>query len=223
MNKTLLTLLITSIILSNLSFADRRQSAEIVFEKDKSETVDTYAIVRKYTEGVFTKFKIHLDLLASGQAKKFDLGKAPKDFYKYFASSYLLCSTEKGVCPEFLKTILEIDLINSKISGKASCPHTLRMWKSWLGNDMEKRLNHRLKITHMQKVDEFNKTERRQYYKCRNTIEDIIENGEESPGEFFKKRYDENFKSNNYVDKAYEFLKKKRSKKVDIYAEIGLE
>ncbi len=75
------------------------------------------------------------------------------------AAAYLFCSIKKGVCPEYLDTVREIDVINA-LKGDAAaaeCPTMKKFWSLWLDNDMQKKLEYQVHISHMRLRNDFNK------------------------------------------------------------------
>lgn len=145
-------------------------------------------------------------------------GKIPTNLLQYLSIMYLNCIIEKGTCPELLDSILEFDVINSKIDNKVSCPNMLLFWKAWLDNDMEKRHQHHSKITQVQKIDEFNRTKRKNYTKCKDTITALIEADKNTSNEeFFKKRM---ALAAVFAKSASDYLISSQEKAADIYAEL---
>ena len=106
----------------------------------------------------------------------------------FLTGAYLFCLSKKAICPALPRTILELDIINSKKNKAASCPNMLRFWDAWIKNDMEQRHKYMVQTAFMRDVGEFNTKERPKLIKCQATVEEII-SGTESEAEFFKKRY----------------------------------
>lgn len=219
--KYLIPFLLFLISTNSLLAENPKTTFEMELAKD-APTVDEYGIAQNYIMEMLPKLKAHRDQLAKGEVSIFNLGTPARDFYKLYASGYLMCSIMNGICQEFLDTILEIDLINSKISGKVSCLNTLKMWKAWLDNDMEKRHSHQTKITHVNLVSKFNKEERPKYHRCSKTIEGLIADSTISPAAFFKNRYSGKVSTEDYIQKTIDFFNLVKEKNLDIYENVGL-
>ncbi len=221
--KYLITLLLLLTSASNILAENHpRTNVEMELAKD-APVANELAIAMNYMMEMLPKLKAHRDQLAKGNISTFEMGTVARDFYKLYASGYLMCSIMHGICQEFLDTILEIDLINSKITGKVSCLNTLKMWKAWLDNDMEQRHSHQTKITHVNLVSKFNQEERPKYHHCSKTIEDLIADSTISPAAFFKKRYAGDLETPDYIQKTMDFFNFVKEKNLDVYTSVGMK
>lgn len=226
LNKKFMKYFIFSLLLLisalNILAETPQTSFEMELAKD-APTVDEYGIALDYTINLLPKLKAHRDQLAQGKISTFEIGTTPRDFYKLYASGYLMCSIKHGICQEFLDTMLEIDIINSKIKGKASCLNMLKSWKAWLDNDLEKRHNHQTKITHVNQVSKFNKEERSKYLHCSKTIEVLIADSTITPAQFFKTRYAGAMSTEDYIQKTIDFFNLIKKENLDVYASVGMK
>jgi hypothetical protein len=107
----------------------------------------------------------------------------------YLNGVLLFCSVKNGSCPFLLDTILEIDVFNSQLDNKVSCPHMLRFWQEWIDNSFEQRLSYSLGTGVLKKYQDFKTQERPRYLKCSNTVQNLVVPGA-SIDEFMKTRYE---------------------------------
>lgn len=110
------------------------------------------------------------------------------DAINYLTAAYLYCISNKGVCVEMLEAILEIDIINSKLSSSADCPNMVKFWRKWLSNDFEERAKLSMKTGYLTQVQEFTTKVRPSFVQCKPTVEKAIAQGG-TIAEFLTSRY----------------------------------
>ena len=144
----------------------------------------------------------------------------PKDSgVHYLTGVYLYCTITKGTCPEILDSILEIDLINSRIEKKASCPTMLSFWKDWQANDMEARQKFMVRLGYLGITNDFNRNVRPAYVKCQETIAGRIDD-QASDADFFRKRYGADQSPEQSVRKTVEYLQAVSTSIGDVFLTI---
>ena len=144
----------------------------------------------------------------------------PKDASVHFLTGvYLYCTVTKGPCPEILDSLLEIDLINSRISRKAECPTSLTFWKDWKANDMEARQKFLVRIGLLGITDDFSRNVRPGYIKCRETIAKQIEGGN-SDAEYFRQRYSSPSSPEPSIKKGSDYVQAIAGSIPDVFAAL---
>lgn len=131
----------------------------------------------------------------------------------YYASAYLYCITKKGTCPFLLNALLESDLMllcnfeNKKCQRpkKVACRNMTRMWKIWIDNDLEQRLNHNIPIGLMGKNNDFKQNEFPKYLKCSQTLLPEVKAALKNKN-YIKKRY-KSVDIKEDIEKTISFLK----------------
>ena len=200
---------------------------DVELEKD-DVTVSPY---KNQQDDVLSIFKNLQEIQKSKEIKKVDtlnenaVGIISKDNIRYVASAYLNCLIKNGLCQYYLDTLLEIDLINSKLDGSPNCKNMILFWKAWIENDMEKRHSHQTKIAFISDTNKFNREQRPKYStKCKDTINKILVSSKDiSPKEFFTSRYQDNSESLQFVKKTNEYLESVKESIDNIYFEIGMD
>lgn len=140
------------------------------------------------------------------------------DGVHYLTAMYLYCSIKTGVCPFFLDSLLEADVINSRLNNKAQCKNLRSFWKRYLANDMETRHQHATKIGFLTETGNFNNKERPKYIKCEGTVAAQIK-GQSSAEEFFRKRYTDKSKL-EAINQSIEFVNALEEKKINVFNSI---
>ena len=137
---------------------------------------------------------------------------------------YLHCSVTKGVCPSVLDTILEFDVIKSRVSGKSSCNTMKQFWKSWIANDMQKRHQFQVKTGFLKKTDAFKKQQLPRYLSCSDTVARALEeNAEATNAEYFQKRYHLPSVPRQAVTDTLGKMEKAKSKEVNLLFITGTD
>ena len=93
----------------------------------------------------------------------------------YLAAVYLLCTSGNGTCPAILNAVLETDVLNAKISGKAECPYMTKLWSFWQGSDMEKRHQYLMKVPDAEKYSAFQRTNLPYFKNCSEAVSKALE------------------------------------------------
>ena len=185
-------------------FADRSLIGEIEIEEEEKK-VAPYGQAQKAAISYFEKFA--RSIKAGSPIQSPNLGKTE---IQYLASSYLYCVLKRGSCPFLLDALFETELVNSSEAGKASCPIMLQFWKEWISADMERRVEHNLKVGYLSKFNEFKKYKRPKYIKCKKSIGEIITSGEVD----YSKRYAKGTGERKSVFETAVFLRKEIKEKV---------
>jgi len=143
------------------------------------------------------------------------------DVQDYLTGVYLYCSVQRGTCPFVLQAILEIDIINSRLSGQNSCPNMQAFWKRWLENDMENRHRHSVRTGHMHATHDFNQSVRPRFVRCQETVAKEIAAGSSNPAEFFRSRYRDNSQHRRDVATSLALLEQIKANIPNIFRATG--
>ena len=163
-------------------------SIDVDLTEEKKEIIDPYQLAQDGSIDYFTKLVEATSTLPEGNKTPIESPKEGE--LLHLNGLYLYCVIQNGTCPEILDAILEIDVINSKLSGKPSCPILKSFWKSWIRNKMEKRHKHHVKIGLMKKTLKFKRNDLPRYLKCTSTVrEELAEGNTSSTAAYFKARY----------------------------------
>ncbi len=183
------------------------------FDKKK----DSYKETRSKVENVFTE----LLEIASGIKPPKKLSDFDNAMANYVAASYMLCVSKTGSCEQLLDAVLELEVLNSKIQGKAACPNLLLGWKIWVETDMERRVGHRLSIPLAKKFEAFKKEGRPKYLRCQPTVENIIGNSPQDV--FFQQRYGKGKEAAKKIQWYRDFLLLVHEKYPNLFRSLGLK
>jgi len=143
------------------------------------------------------------------------------DVQDYLTGVYLYCSVQRGTCPFVLQAILEIDIINARLSGQNTCPNMQGFWRRWLENDMENRHRHSVRTGHMHATHNFNQTVRPRYVKCQETVAQEISGNPGSSSDFFRHRYRENSESARDIATTVALLEQIRANIPNVFRATG--
>ncbi len=158
---------------------------EIEIEQEQKEGM-TYAELQDSVIDYFGKISKTIDELPNSSFSRLPALDSKQNHF--LAAVYLNCTLQKGACPEVLEGLLEAELINSKLAGKASCPNMLQLWKSYIDFEGDRRLEFNLKVSHLNKAQDFKKNSRPRYIKCQSTINSILKHSSDSAN-FLSTRY----------------------------------
>ncbi len=232
MKKTILLLLI--LILPITAFAQRERNQGNTQKNPRNVTSGTFDVLEDKPRNTFqyeeneNKTIAQLKNLAqnvSGNSVKTQ-SSFPDYMISFISANYLHCSIKKGVCPFFLDSIMETDIINSKLSNTPACPNMKKFWRDWIDNDMQKRWGHKVRTGLLNRTQEFKKNQLPAYVKCKDTIQKILDkNKDKSAADFFKERYGKGSKmakSLSYSAKYMELIKNSKQKIPNIFIEVGL-
>lgn len=166
-------------------------SRELVGEihiQGAEETKDPYAASQDGAIQYFQALRDKMPQMINGE-----VGSAPPidpKILNYLTGAYLYCIVNTGVCPVILESILEVDIINSRLNKEPACPNMRQFWKLWLDSDMEQRHKYLVRTGHLAVTSEFKRNVRPKFVQCVETVkEQISEKGGDQ--QFFKKRYSE--------------------------------
>ena len=158
----------------------------INIEEQDDHKVDPYPLSQNATLEFFQGYNAKLQQIASsGSGSIPDLSDG---ILNYLSALFLHCAVNYGTCPHILKSVLEIDVINSKNSGTITCPNMKRLWNAWVRNNLEERHKYLVKTSFIQISSEFKEKERPKYLKCDQTITGILKDSG-SAAQFYKQRY----------------------------------
>lgn len=162
------------------------QSGDIHFE-ELGEDRDPYNVNQDLAIKYFTELYSQTQQIGAGKIASVQPLKS--DALLHVAGVYLFCVTKRGVCPDILNSILEIDVINSKIAGKVSCPTMREFWSLWKQQQFQRRQDYSVPLSYIHKVQEFQSKELPRLVNCEDTIRSIITEGPSDTAAFFKDRY----------------------------------
>ena len=177
---TLLFLLMTLFAVSFLSppvpsvSADEKETyGDIDFQDLEEQKRVPYKTLQRNVIEYFSK--LESSIVTSNQEDTAALRTLKKNELDFLAALYLHCSLQKGACPVILDAVLESDVFNSATANESACPNMTGFWKAWVAADMERRLDHGLKVGNIGKATSFKKKERPAYIKCKKTISEVVE------------------------------------------------
>ena len=188
-----------------------KQFGSIELQKDEVK-VDPYVQSEndaiEFIESIKTSAK---NLATTGSTSAISI---PNDLtLQHIANAYLFCSIKKGICPEYLQTLREADVINTiQNPGNKSCKTMNAFWNVWSMTNMQRKLDHQVKISQMAARTQFNKTILPHYVDegCSDYLGQISE--EVKTPDTLKKRYEVGGKIDkalNTVSGMLQFFKKK--------------
>ncbi|NMC63658.1 MAG: hypothetical protein GYA55_10900 [SAR324 cluster bacterium] len=185
------------------SSAKDKQAGSVDITMDE-KTKDPYKESQIKALGYLKLLKQKIEALGNGTSIS-QIEKPSNDVLHYLTGIYLHCTILKGVCPEILDSLLEVDLINSRLAKKAECPSLLGFWKHWKANDMEARQNHLVRIGFLAISSEFTRNTRPKYIKCQESIESMLD-ANMPDADYFKKRYEGESQSENAVSQSIKYV-----------------
>lgn len=167
---------------------DSDLSAEIEMEQEK-KLANPVVVNQAGAIQQLKDLEAQMRRLAQGEAAKVRDYKDGE--LLHLGGAYLYCSILKGACPTVLDSILEVDIINSKIDNKAGCSNMERFWKIWKENKFQGKQDFHVRIAQVQKIRTFRQTVLPRYVGCQKTV--AAEIADPTPGgtsaAFFAKRY----------------------------------
>jgi len=190
-------------------------SGEIALEDTSSAKKSPYQVGQDAAIEYFKNAETVIASLGRGEAAA--PGLLPDGAINHLLGVYLYCTVRAGTCPFLLDAVLEIDIIDSRVSGTAACPTMERFWKAWIRDDMEKRLKYLVRTANLEATTAFARTERPRYLKCRETVAaEIGTPGEKSA--FFARRYADMNGPRSKVSKLAKLLVELKAKVPDTIA-----
>lgn len=145
------------------------------------------------------------------------------DVAQYIGACYLLCSIKKGICPQFLEALREADTINA-ITGQnqenAVCNTMNEFWSGWLALDMQKKLDHQVKLNQISQRNKFNRDILPPFLpkKCDLEIRSIAKKAAADKKGWFIKRYSDGSQISTSIKYVTDMVKYFRAKNVDVFA-----
>jgi hypothetical protein len=192
------------------------QSGEIQLQ-EVVKTVSPQENVLAYFKGLLAQ----LDRLAAGE-----ITPAPKlqdESIFYLTGAYLFCAIRKGSCPFLLDSVLETDIINGRISKNAEAPNMTALWKLWIKNDFQRRVEYATPTGRMRDLMLFRKNTLPRYVKAKETVAaEISSTPEVSDADFFKKRYEAASPQRAALDTTVKFLEAVKEQRLDVFASSGV-
>lgn len=167
---------------------------------------------------IATISKFHADIASRSVANSKILFNE-RELY-YLNGVYLYCTLKNGTCPYILETILETDILNSQIDGKASCPHTLRFWQEWIDNSFEDRVNYNLGTGFLTKYQDFKKNIRPRYLRCSVAVEREIKK-DMSSTDYIAARYAPGSEVAHNVKRTFAYLTAIREEVPEVFIASG--
>ena len=201
--------------------ANQKKRKNVISGEFKLETgakqKDPHETAQDAGEAYFKGLQSSIKSLAGGSVTKTPV--ITDTVLHYITAAYLLCSVNNGVCPYFLDSLLEVDVINARIDKADTCPSLRLFWKKYIGNDLESRHQYATKIGFLSETGDFNNRLRPKYIKCQATVKEARV-GTMSDAEFFKQRYSNGSKL-EAVNKTIEYLASLKAKKLHVFDEIS--
>jgi hypothetical protein len=194
-----------------------RQSGEIFQEQDADQQ-DSYSATQDQVIEYFKGLRATMRSAANG-ASTAKLAPLSENALTYLNSAYLYCSVNNATCPEILDAILEIEVINGRLSSKAECPNLKQFWRLWIKNQMEERHNFAVKTAFLNPTNDFKRTRRPRYIKCDATVAAEFED-QGSATDYFKKRYISGSEQLLAVDRTVKMLEQIRAEVPDLFTAV---
>lgn len=198
------------------SGADPRQGGSIKIEapqKSKNPYKEGQESAINYFKGMIPSVE---SLRTGGSSALPDI---PDNALNHMSGIYLMCAVNLGTCPSVLEAILEVDVINSKLSGKISCNNMKRFWKRWLANSLEDRHSYLVKTGFIQEHQNFIQNVRPKFLKCEETVKQIT-NGVPT-ARFFADRYRSGSPQEKLIPKVLALLQKTKQEIPNVFAAMG--
>lgn len=195
-------------------------SGEISYEESKP-VKSSYSDTQDEAISYFEQLQVHMDKLTSGQIS----GNVPDlndSLLNYLTAVYLYCAVNFGECPMVLDALLEVDVINSRLSRQVQCPMMTKFWKFWVRNDMENRHKYMVKTGFLKVTSDFNQKKRAAYLKCADTVQSEISSNL-SDAAFFAGRYHKDAAKNLVATKVTKLLKDVRQKVPNVFVAVGAQ
>ncbi len=124
---------------------------------------------------------------------------------QHIANAYLFCSIKKGICPEYLQTLREADVINAIANpSNTTCKTMKAFWGVWKVTNMQRKLDHQVKLSQISQRNEFNRTILPNFHDngCAAYLEQINSSIKKDRDATIKNRY----KSDGTINKAVTFV-----------------
>ena len=203
------------------ALADRPELSGELEITQSVTTVGGYGAVEANVSELFNSLlsQARSSLPESGTAHLAELGENDLQFMN---ALYLYCTVNQGTCALVLDSLLELEVVKSRLRGKADCPTLLRFWKLWLKNDMERRHEFLGKTGFLNDYQKFNREQRGRYVRCQPTVAEQIQSNE-SNIEFFKKRYAQDGAPLKTLSQMSALLTGLKAKGVNIFKAVDMK
>ena len=189
----------------------------IELEKEKKEE-PSYLSIQDATIAYFEKLQGIMAEIAAGRVPQMEY--ISDELLRHAATAYLFCSIKKGVCPEYLLTVREIDIINAVLMGKkdAECQTLKRFWERWLKNDMQAKMEHQVSFSHIKMRTDFNRSTLPSFLPqgCKEALTAAVEESAAAKSEFWKKRYSAADSPKEALTKVLQMLKFFKARNLDL-------
>jgi hypothetical protein len=136
----------------------------------------------------------------------------------YLAVLYLHCTARTGSCPFILDSILEADVMASRVDGIPKCPSMKSFWKNWLAMELEERGKFLVSVATGLEMANFNSNDRPRYVNCKPTVGGILKDTDT-----LAKRYGPGTPASEAVGRLIALLKEVKEDRVDIFASTGVK
>lgn len=197
-----------------------RQSGEIIQEQEANQQ-DSYSATQDQVIRYFQELATTMRSAASGAAPT-PIPLLNENALTYLNSVYLYCSVNNGTCPTMLDALLEVEIINARLSNKAECPNLKQFWRLWIKNQMEERHNFAVKTAFLNPTNEFKRSKRPRYIKCESTVASEVA-GQGATPEYFKQRYASGSNQIVSVEQTLQMLEQIRRDVPDIFSAVRPE
>lgn len=197
----------------------RKNTAGTIELELSSQKRDPYLTSQEEALKYFTDLKALLQGVSASNRK---LLMPEAEVVNYMGGLYLFCSMKRGVCPAVLEALLEIDIVNSKLSNVSLCPVMKGFWKRYLENDFEDRLKYAISTGFVAKVNEFNSRERPRYLRCEDTLKELFKGGE-SASALFSKRYQSGSRPLKAIDEVISLINAVSQNGTNVFLATGAQ
>ncbi len=170
-------------------------------------------------DGAIEKFAAFAQGIENGNLAETKITLSGQELY-YLNGIYLYCTLKNGACPLVLDAILETDIFNSQLEGKAACPQMLLFWKEWIDNGLEQRVDYGLGTGFVTKYFEFRSTVRPRYLKCSGSVSNALTAGVPLK-DFVSKRYATGSEPRKTILKTVAYLKALKEQVPDAFIATG--
>ena len=193
-------------------------TGEIQLETGESRS--PYEINQDKAIAYFDKLSAQLGSMQDGKIQQPSSLEEP--VMNYLSGVYLFCLTKNGICPFILQTVLEVDIIQSRLTKIPTCKNMESFWKLWIKNGFEDRARYSVDTKNLMSVQDFNTNQRPRYIECKPTVEKEIQ-GAPADNNFFKLRYQDKKGPAHSVRLLQRFLQTIKEKKLNVFVEAGAE
>lgn len=201
--------------------ANNRQSGSIDLDMSPEKKVDSYATTQDRTIAYFKNLQQTLRAGASGSINPIT---PPDDKILYhLGGAYLYCAIKQGICPFILESLMEIDIVNSRLANTPTCPTMKKFWKTYLANDLENRHRYSVLTGYLSTTSEFNSKVRPGLStKCADTVKEQIQWGKPNDA-YFKNRLKEGNTVQAKLAQTIAWLEQVKAKVPNVFQATGAQ